>query len=216
MALPSAILTAAAGFFLGLSGFLAYAGETADATVRATDAIGASIGLSALSLFGFVLLTPLGWLSAYLFLSGLLRVFLAVTGDVGGDPLLSLADGVLQARTERGALAEAAADRERWEGPEVADVVRRGIDAGFLEAEFVVVSSRLKPGWEKGVTVVTPQRWFKLGRREDLHGPEGLRALYPLYPMGQAEVIRRSVAWDHPALSVPAVEDPGAMRDAKH
>jgi hypothetical protein len=216
MALPSAILSAASGVLLGLRGFLAYAGQASEATVRATGEIGASIGLSALSIFAFVLLTPLGWVSAYLFLAGLLRVFLSVTGDVGGDPLATAVDGLLHRRRVERAFTRAAADRERWEGPEVPDLVRRGVDAGWLEAAFVVVSSRLKPGWEKGVTIVTPGGWFRLGAPEDRHGPEGLRAFYPLYPMGGAEILRRSVAYDHPALSAEAVEDPGPMREAKH
>jgi hypothetical protein len=217
MALPSAVVSLALGFFLGLRGFLAYAGQTADSTVRATEEMGASIGLSALSIFAFVLLTPLGWLSAYLFAAGLLRVFLSVTGDVGGDPLLSLVDGVLHRRSVRKGFVRASADRGRREGPEVADVLMRGGDAGWLEAEWVVVASRLKPGWEKGVTVVTPGRWFRLGERADRHTPEGLlRAYYPLYAMGGAEVIRRSVGYEHPGLEAAAVEDPGPMRDAKH
>ncbi len=216
MALPSALLTLIAGFFLGLRGFLSYAGEASEAAVRATDGVGASLGVSVLSLFAFVLLTPLGWLASYLFASGLLRIFLFVTGDIGGDPLISAADGVLHRRGTRQRLARSAADRERWEGPEVPDVVRSGVDVGWWDVPFVVVSSRLKPGWEKGVTVVTPAGWFQLGAPEDRHLPEGLRALYPLQPMAAAEVLRRSVSYDHPALSGPAVEDPGAMREAKH
>lgn len=216
MALPSAILAVAAGVLLGLRGFLAYAGQASEAALRATDGIGTSIGISALSIVAFVLLTPLGWLAAYLFLSGLLRVFLSVTGEIGGDPLVTLVDGVLHRRGIERMFRRAAADRERWEGPAVPDVVMRGVDAGWLEASFVIVASRLKAGWEKNVTVVTAHGWFRLGAPEDRHLPEGLRVFYPLYPMGGAEVMRRSVAYDHPALSAPAVEDPGAMREAKH
>lgn len=216
MVLPSALLTVIAGFFLGVHGFLAYAGRTSDAAVRATEEMGASIGVSALSLFAFALLTPLGWLAGYLFVSGFVRIVRVVIGDAGGDPLLSLVDGFLHRRAERQARARAVANRERWEGPEVPDVVRRGLDVGWLDVPLVVVASRLKPGWEKGVTVVTPGGWFQLGAREDRHLPEGLRALYPLQPMAAAEVLRRSVSYDHPALSGPTVEDPGAMREAKH
>ncbi len=215
MAPVSAVLTAGASFWLGLHGFLAYASRTADAAVAATSEIGASMSLSALSLGAFAFLTPLGWLSSYLFLSGLLRALLSVTGEIGGDPLLSLLDAPLHRVSERRAFERAAADRARWEGPEMPDLVARGDDLG-LDAPFVVVASRLKPGWEKGVTVVTPRQWFRLGPREDRRQPDGLRALYPLYPMGQAEVIRRSVGYDHPAFSTPPVEDPGPMREAKH
>jgi hypothetical protein len=201
MTLPSAVLSMALGFFLGFRGFLAYAAGVAESSVQLTDEIGFSMSVSALSLFLFALTTPAGLLATYLFLIGALRAIAAVAGDLRGDPLLSLADSLVDTRRKREAAARAIAARAALEGPELPDVLEHGEPAGFPDAEWVVIASRLKPGWEKGVFVVTPDRWYRILRQIDRPTPEGLKAVYLLGSVGQAEVLRRSVAYEHPQLS---------------
>jgi hypothetical protein len=83
----------------------------------------------------------------------------------------------------------------------VSDVLLTGRDGGAPEADFVLVCSRRKEGWELGVFVVTPEKWYRIGRPFDRRYPGGLRVLYPLSEVGGAEIIRRSVAYDLPRLS---------------
>jgi hypothetical protein len=154
------------------------------------------------------LLTPPGLLSAYLVLSGLLRVAMAVADAPGGDPLLTLADHFLRERRLRVEQERALARRAALEGPEVPDLLLSGSEAGFPDAEWVVVASRLKPGWEAGAFVVTADRWYKLGPRQDRQQPDGLRAFYPLGPVAATEVIRRAVPYDHPRLSASEASQP--------
>ena len=213
MAPVSAAATVAAGVLIGFDGFLRYAarvGETmaplAHETAGGPFSIG--MGVSALSLPTFALLTPLGLFSSYLFVSGIVRAAMVAAGSPGGDPILTLADGVIGPMVRERARERAVAERAALEGPEVADVLALGADLGFPDAEWVVIASRLKPGWECGVFVVTTDRWWRIGAACDRRLAGGLRALYPLHAVAAAEVIRRSVYYDHPQLS--ALEAPSA------
>lgn len=64
-----------------------------------------------------------------------------------------------------------------------------------------MIASRLKPGWDNSVFVVTTDRSYRIADAHDRRTPEGLRRFYVLHAVGQAEVIRRSVFYDHPQLS---------------
>jgi hypothetical protein len=79
---------AALGFLLGLEGFLRYAGVVAEGANRLTDEIGFAIGVSGISFLSYVLFTPQGLLSAYLFVAGTLRAVASGAGPTPGDPLL--------------------------------------------------------------------------------------------------------------------------------
>jgi len=216
MAPVSAAATVGAGVLIGFDGFLRYAarvGETmaplAHETAGGPFSIG--MGVSALSLPTFALLTPLGLFSSYLFVSGIVRAAMVAAGSPGGDPILTLADGVIGPMVRERARERAVAERAALEGPEVADVLALGADLGFPDAEWVVIASRLKPGWECGVFVVTTDRWWRIGAACDRRLAGGLRALYPLHAVAAAEVIRRSVYYDHPqlsALAAPSAEVP--------
>jgi hypothetical protein len=209
LALVSAASTVAAGCLLGLDGYLRYAGRVGEILAPLSGETGDGIfsvgmGMSALSLPTFALFTPLGLLCTYLVLSGIARVTMVLAGTPGGDPVLALADGWLHGRRRDRARETAAADRAALEGPEVADILTPGSELGFPDAEWVVVASRVKPGWQPGVIVVTTDRWWRIGAACDRRRPEGLRALYPLHAVAAAEVIRRSVYYDHPQLSALA------------
>jgi hypothetical protein len=215
MAPVSAAASVAAGVLIGFGGFMRYAarvGETmaplAHETAGGPFSIG--MGVSAFSLPTFAFLTPLGLFSTYLFVSGIVRAAMVVAGSSGGDPILTLADGWIEPRVRERARERAAAERAALEGPEVADRLVPGTEAGFPEAEWVVISSRLKAGWERGVFVVTTDRWWRIGMPSDRRHPEGLRAHYPLHAVAAAEVIRRSVYYDHPQLSALAGAPPAA------
>jgi len=206
LAALSAVCTVAAGFLLGFGGYMRYAARVAEtlapvATEPAGTGFSVGMGVSALSLPTFAFLTPLGLLSTYLFFSGIARVATVVAGTAGGDPLLALADGWWHGHRRDRERERAAAERASLEGPEVPDVLVPGADQGFPDAEWVVIASRVKPGWQPGVIVVTTDRWWRIGAACDRTLPGGLRALYPLHAVGAAEILRRSVYYDHPQLS---------------
>jgi hypothetical protein len=211
----AALSTFLAAFAVGIPGFLRYAAQAGSAVSDAMLLTGHAVNtghaplaampgshaVSLFSLFAFVFLTPLGWLSLYLCLTGLYRAVGAAVGEPLGDPLAGLVDGLLLRRRERRAAEEAAASRAAQEGAEVPDVLLDGRAGGAPEAAFVVVASRVKPGWDEGAFVMAPEAWFRLGRPFDQRYPDGLRRVYPLIVPGAAEVIRRRVSYELPALS---------------
>jgi hypothetical protein len=149
-----------------------------------------------------VLLTPQGLVSAYLFVAGSLRAVASAAGPTPGDPLLFAVRAVYRRYRRRSDAERAEAARRALEGPETADVVQPGPTPEHPNACWVVAASRVKPGWEKGVFVVTTDRWYRIADAFDRRTDAGLRRFYVLDAVGQAEVIRRSVYYDHPQLSV--------------
>jgi len=210
----SAIVTIALGVFLGVHGYLRFVQTLGD--IAASQAIelshqivegrapavnpGIPFVSSVLGLFAFVL-TPTGFVAAYLAASGLIRALGSVAGQPAGDPLLTLVDGWYEKRRARDEAEEARLERNALEGPELPDELVVGPEAGFPEADWIVIASRLKLGWERGAFVVTPDRWYRLDDAFDRHTRDGLRRFYVLIAAGQAEVIRRSVFYEHPRLS---------------
>ena len=207
----SAVVTIALGVFLGVHGYLRFVQTLGD--IAASQAIELSYQIvegraqttnpgipfvsSVLGLFAFAL-TPLGFVAAYLVTSGLVRALGSATGQPAGDPLLTLVDGWYGKRRARDEAEKARLERNALEGPELPDELVVAPEAGFPEADWVVVASRLKAGWEKGVFVVTPDRWYRLDDAFDRHTRDGLRRFYVLIAAGQAEVIRRSVFYERP------------------
>jgi hypothetical protein len=191
---------------------LSYAQRVAEGANRLTDEIGFSMGLSGLSLPTYAFFTPRGLFATYLVVSSLLRLLVAAAQEIPGDPLLTLADAAFARRGAAMAIARRNEERQRREGDEVPDVVLPGAECGLealSDADWVVIASRKKPGWDKGATVRTPRKLFRLGTPVDRDRPEGLRAFYPLYALGQAEVVRRLVDYDNDALgAAPAPEPP--------
>jgi len=182
-AIPSALLTVFLGFGLGVPGFLSYAARAAsvgnDLMMEAagrelagklpgeTVTTAAPVSVSMLSLFAFALFTPLGLLSSYLVTSGLLRLAAALADEPHGDFILSGLDHgarSLAGRIRRNRLADL---RERLEGPAVPDVCLKGQAAGESPADYLIIASRRKPGWDKGVFVVTTDAWYRLGEPYD-------------------------------------------------
>jgi hypothetical protein len=167
----------------------------------------------AVAVFAF-LVSPAGLATAYMALSGLVRFGAAATDDPQGDPLLTGLDALWQRFTARWRRDRAREAREAQEGPAVPDVLVTGRDGGAPEADFCVLASRRKEGWEKGVFVVTSECWYRIGAPFDRRYPGGLRRVYPITRITDLEVIRRSVYYELPKLgggaspADPAAEAP--------
>jgi hypothetical protein len=214
-AVACSLLTFMAAFAVGIPSFLRYAASAGSAVSDAMVVTGHAVnagrapmkampGAYAVSMFAlpaFLLFTPLGWVTGYLFFTGLYRSVACATGEPQGDPVLGLADHGLRTFVSRRRAREAAEVRAAQEGAEVPDVLLTGREGGAPEAAFVVVASRVKAGWERGTFVITPDAWYRLGESFDRRFPDGMRRVYPLIVPGQAEAIRRQVGYELPALS---------------
>ena len=187
-ALASALVTVMAGFVVGAVGFVEF--------LRSGGAKGAP--MYATVVFG--LTTPVGLLATYLILSGIFRTATAYVEDWYGDPLLTAVVTAAVSKRDRRRHEAARADRLRREGNEVPDRLYAGEWAGLPQAEYVIVASRRKDGWDAGVAVITSEKPYRLGAPFDKQTREGLRTIYPLLPYEAGTVIRRSVAYELPPL----------------
>lgn len=214
-ALLSSLATFLAAFAVGIPSFLHYAARAASAvadsmlgtavainTHRAPgEAMPGSYAVSMFTLPAFLLFTPLGWLTLYLFFTGLVRAISCAAGEGHGDPLIGLVHHVATTNLRRHREQTAAAVRAAQEGLAVPDVLLTGREGGAPEAAYVVVASRVKEGWERGTFVITNDAWYRLGDPFDRRFADGLRRVYPLIVPGQAEAIRRQVRYELPPLS---------------
>ena len=188
-ALAPALLTVTGGFAVGVAGFFGF--------LRAGGATGVS---PVYAPFIFGLTTPVGILATYLILSGIFRTATAYVEDWYGDPLLTAIVMATISTRDRRRENAARTDRLRREGVEVPDRLYSGEWAGLPQAEYVVVASRRKEGWDAGVVVLTGDKPYKLGAPFDQPTREGLRTVYPLMPYEHGSVIRRSVTYELPPL----------------
>jgi hypothetical protein len=161
-------------------------------------------GFAGLSIFTFLLLTPRGWLTLYLIVGGGLRMGAAWFDDPIGDPILTGADALATAGLSRARREAALASREAREGPEIPDRVVSSSAAGIAGCDLVVVSSRRKPGWERGAAVYTQDAVYRIGEPVEQTIAGRLRTLYPLTEHRDFEVIRKSVRYELP----PRADDP--------
>jgi len=203
------ILTLLAGMAVGIPGFLAHAGVNVSiANQGVLDAAmrdprvgyerGAVAGAVSLSIFTFLLLTPEGWLTMYLVGTGGVRAAAAWFDDPIGDPLLTGIDAVLARTRRRRRDRNERGTRETLEGPEVGDRIVSAANAGIPGCDLVVVSSRRKPGWERGVVVYTTAAVFRIGEPVERTIAGRLRTLYPLAEHTDLEAVRKSVQYDMP------------------
>ena len=205
----SAIVTLMLGAAIGIPGFLAHAHGTASLGIDAAlkdmyrtevyrgDLV---IGFSGLSLFTFLLLTPLGWLTLYLIGGGGVRAAAAWFDDPIGDPALTIVDHWVIGGRDRLRAGHARRTRERLEGGEVPDRVVSAGKAGVPGCDFVIVASRRKPGWERGVTVFTQDGAYRIGEVVERTITGRLRTLYPLTAHADFEAVRKSVHYDLPPM----------------
>jgi hypothetical protein len=218
-AFPAALVTLAAGFTLGLNGFLAFAGRmassqnswmvsTLDRPNLQVNPYGVALvpyGTSIFTLFGFLFLTPLGLFSLYLMASSAVRAISAWFDDPRGDFLLSAITGagMSAATTTRRRRRQAA--RENLEGPEAPDVLRPGSWCG-LEVDYVVLAARRKAEWTEGAIILTSADWYRLGLPFDMDTPAGLRTAYPLKKLETVEVVRRGIEYELPRSGSQKIE----------
>ena len=213
----SALVTMAAGCVAGARGFVRYARAAASAANDATWELAARqvrgqippdveittagpVAVSALSLVAFLFFTPLGLFSLYLAASGAVRLVSAYLDEPFGDPILTGLDRLLTGTSRRVTESHRRRARDRAEGPEVPDRLFTGEWAGLPDVTYVVVSSRRKPDWKRGVFVITSGPWYTIGEPFDLRLPEGLRTVYPLLEQTTNEVLREGVRYELPRL----------------
>ena len=210
----SGVATLFVGAAIGIPGFLEHAGVTvslANETMLKYDywQRGMAGGFSALSIFTFLLLTPKGWATLYLIGTGAVRAVAAWFDDPLGDPIATIVDTQVFARQDRRRAIDAKNNREALEGPEIADRVVSGEKAGIPGCDFVIVSSRRKPGWERGVVVFTTSACYRIGEPVERTITGRLRTLYPLSEHKDLEAVRKSVEYDLPtARSADAASEP--------
>jgi hypothetical protein len=208
-AFAAGVVTLFAGAAVGIPGFLEHATANTSLAIdsqlteaarnaRAGYSQGLSQGFAGLSIFTFLLLTPKGWLTSYLIGTGGVRMGAAWFGDPVGDPVLTGIDAILWSRrVKRKALREVRT-RLELEGPEFADRVVSSEKAGIPGCDFVIVSSRAKPGWARDVVVYTPEACYRIGDPVERVVAGNLRTLYPLTEHTDLEAVRKSVHYDMP------------------
>ena len=217
-AFVSGIATVFAGMAIGIPGFLDHAHQTTslglDAelhTVFTDPSAGYSQGMvqgfAGLSLFTFLLLTPAGWLTLYLTISGAVRAGAAWFDDPIGDPILTAIDLVVSGQRGRRRERRARGAREAREGPDISDRMVSSAAAGIPGCDLVVVASRRKPGWERGTAVFMPEGCYRIGEPVEQTVAGRLRYLYPLSEHADLEVIRRSVQYERPQATDAASVD---------
>ncbi len=211
-AFGSGLATLFLGAAIGIPGFLEHAHATTSLGIDAelhktmTDpAAGYSQGMvqgfAGLSIFTFLLLTPAGWLTLYLMIGGGVRTMAAWFDDPIGDPILTGVDAILWRAGARRRVRDARAEREGLEGPEVPDRVVSSAAAGIPGCDLVIVASRRKPDWERGVVVFTADGCYRIGDPAERTIAGRLRTLYPLTAHNDLEVIRRAVQYDMPRVA---------------
>jgi hypothetical protein len=210
-ALTSGLATMMAGAAVGIPGFLAHAHETTalgiDTMVHRTFTDpnagynqGLVQGFAGLSIFTFLLMTPAGWLTMYLLITGTMRGLAAYLDDPFGDPVRTGIDLIVSRGARRRSARRAVEAREAAEGPEVADRLVRPEAAGIPGCDFVIVASRRKAGWERGVAVLTQEGCYRLGEPIERTIKGRVRTLYPFTEHRDFEAIRRSVRYELPGL----------------
>jgi hypothetical protein len=214
----AAILTIFTAGIIGIPGFISYSTEQValnnqailaaaeDQASRPASAESASdgdwgrmiVGVSSLSLFTFIFLTPAGWASTYLGISGTWRGIASAVDDSFGDPILTGLDALILGGVRRTRSTIVRRRRESLEGPPVPDLVLRASHIGVTGAELVIVSARRKPLWDEGTVVNTGDRWLRVSSVEDRTIGGWLRTLYGLTEHRDSEVLRRRVDYKMP------------------
>jgi hypothetical protein len=220
MALASGVLTLGAGLAFGVVGYLDFVVDAASRTNAAMLQVaerqadragdgeievspGMSVSLTMLAALTYALFTARGLSCSYLVLSGLYRTMAALANDPSGDPLLTLLRGAARRAAGRTRETVKRLDRERREGREVPDRLLPGPEAGLPRADLVVIAARRKADWAAGTALVTQMGCFRVGDAVERETDEGLRTLYPLHEIGEAEVMRKMVRFELPGLEIP-------------
>jgi hypothetical protein len=211
-----AIATLLTGFIVGGVGFIHFVRQVAsdnndlmleaarrqnEGTLGGPDVTTAGpVALTSIAPLAFVIGTPIGALSAYLLVTGLVRTIAGVVREPLGDPIVHGTIRLLRWERTRRSRRREAGVRESLEGPEVADRLVSAERLTMDDAELVVVASRGKPDWTEGTILDCGDRYFRVGVPVERMLPGGLRTLYPLRSQPDAGVFRRLVRYDLPVL----------------
>jgi hypothetical protein len=84
------------------------------------------------------------------------------------------------------------------ERPEIPDRVVSSAAAGIPGCDLVIVTSRRKEGWARGVAVFTSSACDRIGDPVERMVTGRLRTLYPLTEHKDFEAVRKSVRYDLP------------------
>lgn len=199
------LLTFLAGATIGIPGFLEYAqhqsGLYIDLLMDAADGgktptRDMAVGMSAFSLFTFLLLTPKGLVTLYLGLTGFVRTASAWFDDPRGDLILSTIDWSARRLVYGARDTNDRRARLSLEGPETRDIVVSGARAEMPWADLVIIASRRKPGWEQDTVVVTESATYRIGVVVEKTIEGRLRTLYPLVEHRDLEAFRRTVHYE--------------------
>ena len=206
-AFPSGLATIALAAAIGIPGFLDHAAATTslgnDAMIEAEMRQignynrGMVHGFAGLSIFTFAM-TPIGLLTLYLAGSGIVRAAAGWFDDPIGDPILTGVDTALFGAWTRGRETGQRRLREALEGAAVADRAVSAASAGIPDCDLVIVSSRRKQGWERGVVLFTQAACYRIGDPVERTIAGRLRTLYPLHEHRDLEAIRKSLHYDIP------------------
>ncbi len=211
----SGILTLLAAAFIGLFGFLAYARQLSSDNLDAgwtvaqqnpqhDDKIGiflrsGPMAFTAFALPLFLFTTPLGLLSFYMAVSGVLRSIAPLFDDAAfGDPLLTGIDKLATGGARRSRARAEQMQRQKLAGPALPDRIMSASQLGIDHADFVIVSSRPKPDWSTGTVVLTAEGAYRVGAIEDRMIAGRLRTLYALTEHKDLEAFRRVVHYELP------------------
>lgn len=213
---PVAIATVLTGFFAGGIGFIHFVRQAASdnndlmleaASRQASGTLGgpeattaSSVAMTAIAPLAFVIGTPLGWLTTYFVVTGLVRCIGSAVREPLGDPVVWMLTSSWRRFKDRRRARRAVAAREALEGPEVADRLATAERIGIDGAELVVVASRLKHEWTPGTILDCGARYYRIGEPVERMLAVGLRTLYPLHEQPDAGVFRRLVRYDLPVL----------------
>jgi len=215
MAAFSSWLTSVGGFALGIRGYFAFldrlrgiealsileiSKKQVEGRLPETAQVSAIPSVMYMTAPLQFLFTPIGLLAGYLVVSGLVRVAGSYIGEPQGDPVLSGLDTLGRRLFTSRQQHVVRVERARLERMDEPDRRYDGEWAGLSGVDFVIVSSRRKPGWDKGTWVITNDGWYVLGEPFDRPMPNGLRTVYPLTAQTTLEVVRKSVQYELPPL----------------
>ncbi|HEX4825134.1 MAG TPA: hypothetical protein VFV19_12580 [Candidatus Polarisedimenticolaceae bacterium] len=218
----SAIATMLAGVVVGGVGFIHFVRQVAsdnndlmleaarrqnEGTLGGHDVSTAwPVALTAIAPLAFVIGTPLGALSAYLVVTGVIRTIAGVVREPIGDPIVHGTIRWVRWQRGRETRRRDADVRVSLEGPEVADRLVTAQRMHVDDAELVVVASRRKTEWTEGTILDCGGLFYRVGPSVERMLPNGLRTLYPLREQPDAGVFRRLVSYDLPVLLLDPVE----------
>lgn len=214
----SAALTILAAGAIGIPGFIQFTTEQVSLNNRAILGAAADqasrpasqetvdergwgrmfVGVSSLSLFTFIFLTPAGLTSTYFGISGTWRGIAAALDDPFGDPILTGMDALALRLARRTRTHAARRHRESLEGVEIPDRVVPGTRVG-LASDLVIIAARRKADWTVGTVVDTGDKWFRVLVVEERKIGGWLRTLYGISEHRDLEAFRRAVRYEMPA-----------------